>query len=328
MSRIPVILDTDPGVDDAAAILLALASPEFHVLGISVVAGNVGLEASVANASKLVALAQRRDVPVMAGAALPLVGTQIFGKYLQVGTFDDDLVAPTDAEPGEQSAIRFIAEQARAAGAQGRTITICAMGPLTNVALALRLHPDVARGIERIVMMGGAFTALGHRTPFAEYNILADPHAAQIVWQSGVPLVLMSLDVTFQALFTEADFAGLEAKGSPAGKALAGLLRRFDRSDVKRFGRPGGPIHDAMTVAWLLQPELFSGNDCAVGVTLYGPTAGQTWADIHNKTVQSPNAHVVNHVDEAAYRRLVVERIAGLGAAVPQRHSELRELHA
>lgn len=327
MNRIPLIIDTDPGVDDAAAILLALASPEIDLRGVTVVAGNVGLEASVLNACKIVALAGRRDVPVFSGAALPLVREAVAGKYVHIGTFDDDLVPATDQEPDLRSAVRFIADEARAAAARGSAITICAIGPLTNIALALRLHPDVARGIESIVIMGGAFAALGHRTPFAEYNILADPHAAEIVWQSGVPVVLMPLDVTFQALFTETDFSGLEARGSAAGKALADLLRRFDRSDVKRFGRPGGPLHDAMTVAWLLQPELFSGSHCAVGVTLYGPTAGQTWADFHGKSAQRPNACVMHQVDEAGYRRLVVERIAGLGAKT-RPVSQQREFHA
>lgn len=327
MNRIRVIIDTDPGVDDAAAILLALASPEIDLLGITVVGGNVGLEASVLNACKIVALAGRRDVPVFSGAALPLVREPVAGKYVHIGAFGDDLVPATDQEPDGRSAVRFIADEARAAAARGSAITICAIGPLTNIALALRLHPDVARGIESIVIMGGAFTALGHRTPFAEYNILADPHAAEIVWRSGVPVVLMPLDVTFQALFTDTDFSGLEARGSAAGKALAGLLRRFDRSDAKRFGRPGGPIHDAMTIAWLLQPELFSGSHCAIGVTLHGPTAGQTWADLNGKSAQRPNACVIQHVDEAGYRRLLVERIAGLGAQT-RLVSQQREFHA
>ncbi|MBS9722053.1 nucleoside hydrolase [Tianweitania sp. BSSL-BM11] len=327
MSRISVIIDTDPGVDDAAAIMLALASPEIDLRGVTVVAGNVGLPASVGNACRIVALAGRRDVPVLAGAAVPLIGKQLFGKYAHIGDFPPDLMPETDYQPARFSAVRFIVEQARAAAVEGHGITICAMGPLTNIALALRMHPDVADGIESIVIMGGAFAALGHRTPFGEYNVMADPHAAAIVWQSGVPVVLLPLDVTLQALFADGDFSAMEAQGSPSGKALAGLLRRFDRGDLKRFGRPGGPIHDAMTIAWLLQPELFSGSHCAIGVTLYGPTAGQTWADLHNKSEQRPNACVMTHVDEVGYRRLLVERIAGLGA-IPLTATPKREFHA
>ncbi len=314
MSRHRVIIDTDPGVDDAAAILLALASPEIDLLGISVVAGNVGLEASVANACKLVALAGRRDVPVLAGAAGPLVRQPVLGKYARIGGFADDLVPPTDLVPRPGSAVRFIAERAREAARLGSGVTLCAIGPLTNVALALRLHPEVAAGIGRIVMMGGAFASMGHRTPWSEYNVHADPHAVEIVLGSGVPLTLLPLDVTFQALFTEADFGAFEARGGACGRAMAALLRAYDRSDEKRFGRPGGPIHDAMTVAWLLRPELFGGRDAAVGVTTCGPTAGHSWADFHGVTGQKPNARVVDAVDEAGYRRLVTERIAGLGA--------------
>lgn len=319
MSRRRIIIDTDPGVDDAAAIFLALASPELDLAGISVVAGNVGLAASVKNACKLVALAGRRDVPVYAGAAGPLIRDQVFGKYAHIGSFADTLVPETDLGPQAVSSVRFIAEEALKAASEGRRITICAIGPLTNIALALRLAPNVAQGIERIVMMGGAFASLGHRTPWSEFNVHADPHAAEIVWNSGVPLVLMPLDVTFQALFTEEDFRGFEAKSSPCGSALAALLRTYDRSDIKRFGRPGGAIHDAMTIAWLLQPDLFSGKEMAIGVTLCGPTAGQTWADFYGKSDRRPNALVMSGVDERGYRELVVERIAGLALTSGER---------
>ncbi|WP_116654277.1 nucleoside hydrolase [Pelagibacterium sediminicola] len=314
MSRHQVIIDTDPGVDDAAAILLAMASPEIDLLGISVVAGNVGLEASLVNACKLAALAGYCNLPVLAGASRPLIREPVLGKYAHVGRFADDLVPPTDLVPQPDSAIRFIAERAREAARRGGGITLCAIGPLTNIALALRLHPEVAPGIRQIVMMGGAFAALGHRTPWSEYNIHADPHAADVVWRSGVPLTLLPLDVTFQALFTEADFSAFEARDGVCGRAMAELLRAYDRSDEKRFGRPGGPVHDAMAVAWLLRPELFHGREAAVGVTTCGPTAGHSWADFHGVTGQSPNAHVIDAVDEAGYRRLVTERIAGLGA--------------
>lgn len=315
MSLHQIIIDTDPGVDDAAAIMLALNSPEIELLGVTVVAGNVGLGPSVTNALKIVAQAGRADVPVFAGAAGPLVREQIFGKYAHIGAFPDELMPATDIQPQAQDAVSFIAQTARRAAAEGRKITICAIGPLTNLALALRLHGDVAAGIDKIVIMGGAFTALGHRTPWAEYNIFADPHAADIVWHAGVPVVLMPLDVTLQALFTETDFQGFEALGSQSGASLAALLRRFDRGDLKRYGRPGGPIHDAMTVAYLVQPELFFGREMAVGVTLNGPTAGQCWADYHGKSDQPRHALVITDVDESGYRRLVVERIARLGTS-------------
>ncbi len=307
-----VIIDTDPGVDDAIAILLALASPEIEVLGISVVAGNVPLEAAVANACKIVSLSGRLDVPVYAGASGPLVRDQVYGKYANIGAFDDALVPAANLPPQQGSAVEFLVRTARQAASDDAPITICAIGPMTNLALALVQHPDVARGIRRIVSMGGAFTALGHRTPWAEFNIYADPHAARIVYSSGVPTVVMPLDVTFQALITEQHIAAIHDGAGAAGIAIAQLLRRFDRSDLQRFGRPGGPVHDATTVAWLLQPEMFEGRAASVGVQVSGETAGYTYADFEAKTGRPRNATVMNAVDEAGFLQMLVRRLARL----------------
>ena len=316
MSKHKVIIDADPGVDDAAAILMALASPEIDVLGLSIVAGNVSLEHTVTNACKLVSLSGRRDVPVFAGASGPLVREQVFGKYARIGSFDDKLVKAGDIVPADESAIQFIVRSARAAAAAGEQITICAIGPLTNVALALVQHPDVARGIHQIVSMGGAFTALGHRTPWAEFNIYADPHAAEIVFQSGVPIVLMPLDMTFQALFTAEHFERFRA-GGEAGAALYNLFYTFDRSDEKRFGRPGGPIHDATTIAWLIRPELFTSREAFVGVQVTGLTMGYTYADFYKKMDRPANATVVTDVDETGFIELLIERIVRHGGEAP-----------
>jgi purine nucleosidase len=175
-------------------------------------------------------------------------------------------------------------------------------------------HPDVCRGIGRIVSMSGAFTALGHRTPWAEFNIYADPHAAEIVFQSGVPIVIMPLDMTFQALFTTEHFEQFRSGGA-AGAALFNLFSTFDRSDVRRFGRPGGPIHDATTIAWLIRPDLFSGRDAFVGVELAGTTMGHTYADFYNKMDRAANATVMTDVDDAGFIELLIERIALYGDA-------------
>lgn len=309
-----VIIDADPGVDDAAAILMALASPEIELLGLSIVAGNVALEHTVANACKLVSLSGRRDVPVHAGAAGPLVREQVYGKYAAIGSFDDSLVKAGDIVPMPENAVQFIVRSAREAAAVGTQITICAIGPMTNVALALIQHPDVAAGIRQIVSMGGAFTALGHRTPWAEFNIYADPHAAEIVLQSGVPVVLMPLDMTFQALLTEDHFACFRA-GGEAGAALYNLFSTFDRSDEKRFGRPGGPIHDATTIAWLIRPDLFRSREAFVGVEVAGLTKGYTYADFYRKMDKPANATVVTDVDETGFIELLIERIARHGGA-------------
>lgn len=309
MSAHKVIIDADPGVDDAAAILMALASPEIDVLGLSIVAGNVSLKDTVTNACKLVALSGRCDVPVYAGADGPLVREQVYGKYARIGAFDDALVKAGSVVPASEHAVQFILRSARAAAVAGEPVTICAMGPLTNVALALIQHPDVARGVRQIVAMGGAFTALGHRTPWAEFNVYADPHAAEIVFQSGVPIVLMPLDVTFQALFT-AEHVGRFRAGGEAGAALFNLFSSFDRSDENRFGRPGGPIHDATTIAWLIRPELFTSREAFVGVQVTGLTMGYTYADFYKKMDRTANATVVTDIDETGFIELLIERIA------------------
>lgn len=311
-----VIIDTDPGVDDAAAILMALASPEIDVLGLSVVAGNVPLEDGLANACKVVGLSGRGDVPVYAGAPGPLVRDQVFGKYARIGPFGDDLVSEGNIMPAGEHAVDFIVRTAREAATGGEPVTICAIGPLTNIALALIQHPDVARGIRRIVSMGGVFTALGHRTPWAEFNIYADPHAGEIVYRSGVPVVVMPLDMTFQALFTQAHFKRFADEGGPAGAALFKLFTTFDRSDVNRFGRPGGPIHDATTIAWLIRPDLFKSREAAVGVQVTGFTKGYTYADFHQKMNLAAKATIVTDVDEDGFINLLIERISRYGRVI------------
>ncbi|MFT4001308.1 MAG: nucleoside hydrolase [Rhizobium sp.] len=312
MTRHKVIIDADPGVDDAAAILMALASPEIDVLGLSIVAGNVPLRDTVLNACKIVGLSGRDDVPVHAGATGPLVRDQVFGKYASIGAFDDGLVRAGDIGASSEHAVHFIVRSAREAAKAGDQITICAIGPMTNIALALIQHPDVASGIRQIVSMGGAFTALGHRTPWAEFNIYADPHAAEAVYRSGLPIVIMPLDMTFQALFTSEHFEQFRA-GGEAGNALFNLFSTFDRSDIGRFGRPGGPIHDATTIAWLIRPDLFRGREAFVGVQVTGLTMGHTYADFYGKMDRPPNATVITEVDEAGFIALLIERIVRYG---------------
>ncbi|WP_180900548.1 nucleoside hydrolase [Martelella soudanensis] len=309
MSKLQVIIDCDPGVDDAAAILLALASPEIELLGLSVVAGNVPLDDTLANACKIIGISGRRDVAVYAGASGPLVRDQVYGKYARIGTFADDLMPPGDIAPARENAVQFLVRSTHAAAVSGDPITICAIGPMTDLALALTLHPDTARGINRIICMAGAFRALGHRTPWAEFNVYADPHAADVVLRSGIPIVMMPLDVTFQALFTSEHIAAFR-RGGRAGEALCKLFTAFDRSDIGRFGRPGGPIHDAMTVAWLLRPELFSGQPAHVGVETRGETMGHTYADFTGKLGRKANVTVITGVDEAGFIELLTERIA------------------
>jgi len=310
---IRVIIDADPGVDDAAAILLALASPEVDVLGLSIVSGNVPLTDAVANACKVVGVSGRRNLPIHAGASAPLIRDQIFGKYAAIGTFADALVPPTDVVPEVEHAVRFLVRTLRAAASAGDPITICAIGPMTNLALALVHHPEVAQGIARIVTMGGTFRTPGHRVPWAEFNVLADPHAADVVYRSGVPIVAIPLDLTTQALFTHEHFTSFRERGGAAGAALGHLFTAFDRSDVARYGRPGGPIHDAATLAWLIRPELFESRAATVGVQLTGEMLGATYADYDGVLHRAPNAQVATRIDEAGFITLLTERIAFYG---------------
>ncbi|WP_342358817.1 nucleoside hydrolase [Terrarubrum flagellatum] len=305
-----IIIDCDPGVDDSAAILLALASPELDVLGLSVVGGNVPLAATTRNACKIAELAGRPKLPIYAGCPGPLVRPQIFGKYVHIGAFSDELLPPPAIPLAEGHAVQFIVREACAAAAKGETITLCCMAPLTNVALALLHDEQAQRGIDRIVMMGGAFSALGNRAPWAEFNILADPHAAEIVFTSGVPVVMMPLDVTFQALMTEDHLARLRRLGGAPAKALASLISAFDRSDHARFGRPGGPLHDATVIAWLLRPDLFKGRPAAVGVATQGVTSGHTYADFYGKGDRPINAEVMQNIDAEGFFDLLIERLS------------------
>ncbi|EHD19481.1 MULTISPECIES: nucleoside hydrolase [Brenneria] len=314
MARKRIIIDTDPGVDDAIAIWLALAAPELDVLGITAVAGNVPLADTLVNACKVVGLTGRSDVPVYAGAPGPLVREQVYGKYAHIGAFSDDLVPQTTLPPQREHAVDFLVRAARQAAAQNNPITICALGPMTNLALALRHHPDVARGVKQIVSMSGAFSALGNRVPWADFNVYADPHAAEIVFSSGVPVVIMPLDMTFQALIQRHQVDDLARRGGAPGVALAALLGRFDRNEVARFGREGGPIHDATVVAWLLKPQLFSGVSTTVGVEVSGRTAGYVFADFYHKLGQPANALVMRDIDEQGFLSLLADYLSRYGS--------------
>ncbi len=316
MSPQRLIIDTDPGVDDAIALWLALASPELELLGVTVVAGNVPLQATLQNACKIVGLSGRTDVPVFAGAPGPLVREQVYGKYAHIGAFSDALVPAGALQPQEEHAVDFLVRTLRQAAEDNDPVTLCVIGPMTNIALALGMHPDVVRGIRQIVTMSCAFTALGHRVPWAEFNVYADPHAAEKVFTSGVPLIIMPLDMTFQALICPPDIDYLRQQGGAPGTAIADLLAAFDRTDITRFGRDGGPVHDATTVAWLLQPDLFSGVAASVGVEVCGKTAGYTYADFYRKLDVESNATVMQTVNERGFFALLKQRISRYGDPV------------
>lgn len=306
-----IIIDTDPGQDDAVALLLALAS-DLDVAAITVVAGNVPLELTVRNALAVRELAGRLDVPVYAGAGGPLEGQLVTAEHVHGPTGLDGFDLP---EPSQLASDGFAPDRIvqlimeRPAG----DITLCTLGPLTNVALALRSEPAIARRIQQIVMMGGGFFEGGNVTPAAEFNIYVDPIAASEVLSAGIPIVMMPLDVTHQALSDHGRVAAFRGIGNLAGEVVAGWLGFFERYDSEKYAIEGAPLHDPCVIAYLLEPDLFSGKLCNVEIETASPlTRGMTVVDWWAVTERSPNALVMRHVDADGFFRLLTEKIATL----------------
>jgi inosine-uridine nucleoside N-ribohydrolase len=308
----PIIIDTDPGQDDAVAILLALASPELDVLGITAVAGNVPLALTQKNARKICELAGRSDMNVHAGAVRPLLRSLVTAEYVHGKTGLDGPDLPELAMPLHgQHAVDFLVEtlMTREAG----SVSLCTLGPLTNVALALIREPKIAGRVQRIVAMGGGFFEGGNTTPAAEFNIYVDPHAARVVFHSGIPITLIPLDCTHKALTSRARVAKFRAMTNRAGPAVAELLDFFERFDEKKYGTDGGPLHDPCVIAWLLKPELFSGRDCHVAIECESElTMGMTVVDWWDVTGLAPTATVIKDIDAQGFFDLLTERIARL----------------
>jgi len=307
----PIIIDADPGQDDAVALLVALASPdELDVLAITAVAGNVPLDLTVANSLALVELANRTDVPVYRGSIRPMVNDLITAEYVHGPTGLDgaDIPAATTAEAVGHAVDKIVEIVMSTDG-----VTLCALGPLTNVGLALVREPRVADRIEQLVTMGGGFFEGGNTTPAAEFNIFVDPHAAHLAFTSRIPIVMMPLDVTHKALTTPERLKRFENLGTPAGTAVAGMLQFYDRWDKEKYGLPGGPLHDPTVIAYLLAPELFSGKEVHVGIeTSPGATQGMTVVDWWGVTDNKPNALVINDIDADGFFDLIVERVGRL----------------
>jgi len=303
--REAIIIDTDPGQDDAVAILLALGSGErLDLRGIATVAGNVPVAQTTINALRICDLAQRHDIPVYAGATRPLVYQLETAEFVcgPDGLAGANLSAP-QRKPEAEHAVDFIIRALRAAPDGG--LTLCPVGPLTNIALALRLAPDVASKIKRIVVMGGAL-GLGNVTPAAEFNFYVDPHAAAIVLGSGIPIAMMGLHLTHQAICSEPHLQRLAALGTATGRAVHGMLTRPRPGGLERV--PGGhPMHDPCVIAFLLWPELFAGRDCFVEIeTGDGSLRGRSTIDWNNRLKKPPNALVLDRIDaETMFDRLI-----------------------
>ena len=307
-----LIIDTDPGQDDAVAILLALASPEINLLGITTVAGNVPLALTEVNARKICDLAGRQDVPVFAGLSRPMVRALVTAEHVhgRTGLDGPDLPPPVTLLQ-DQHAVDFIIDTIRAEPAG--SVTIAPIGPLSNIAMALQRAPDIAPYIRQIVLMGGGCFEGGNITPAAEFNIHVDPHAAAIVFAADIPITMMPLDVTHKALTTTRRTEALRALGNRTGLAVAEMLEYFERFDEAKYGSDGGPLHDPCTIAWMLAPEIFSGRHCNVEIeTASELTMGMTVIDWWQVTDRPHNAFVVGDIDSDGFFDLVTERLGRL----------------
>ncbi|BBU56889.1 hypothetical protein KU6B_31540 [Mameliella alba] len=313
MAARKIIIDTDPGQDDAVAILLALASPaELEVLGITAVAGNVPLELTARNARMICELAGKPETPVFAGCDRPLAHDLVTAEHVhgKTGLDGPDLPEPTmPVQDGD--AVDFIIDTLRTQ--PEKTVTLCPLGPLTNIAAALQRAPDIATRIQEIVLMGGAYFEVGNITPAAEFNIYVDPEAAEIVFKCGAPITVMPLDVTHKALVTSARNEAFRALGTPVGIAVAQMTDFFERFDKEKYGSDGAPLHDPCVTAYLLQPDLFSGRFINVEIeTRSDLTRGMTVADWWGVTDRAPNAMFMGDVDADGFFALLTERLARL----------------
>ncbi len=311
MSPRPIVIDCDPGADDAIALLLALASPdELDVVGVTTVAGNVGLDRTSDNALRICELADRDDVPVHAGCPGAILRPRSDARHVHGETGLDGVDLPPPASAiADRHAVDFLIETCAARPGE---VILCAMGPLTNVALAMVKDPGIVDNVGEIVLMGGAIGA-GNVTPSAEFNIFVDPHAAAVVFASGAPLTMIGLDVTHQAIVTPERLDAVRAIDTSVGRAAAGLLDHYHRVDLERHGVAGSPLHDPCVIAYLLRPELFSGREAFVEVeTRSEATMGRTVVDLWNATGREPNATVIERIDADGFFDLLIERLARL----------------
>lgn len=313
MSARKIIIDTDPGQDDAVAILLALASPaEIEVLGITCVAGNVPLALTSKNARIICELAGRPDMPVYAGCDRPLGRDLVTAEHVHGATGLNGPVLPDPVMPlQDQHAVDFIIDTLRREPAG--TVTLCPLGPLTNIAKALMKAPDIVGRIHEIVLMGGAYFEVGNVTPTAEFNIYVDPQAADIVFKSGIEIIVMSLDVTHKALVTRARNDAFRALGSKVGIAVAEMTDFFERYDKTKYGSAGAPLHDPCVTAYLIEPELFKGRRVNVEIETQSElTMGMTVADWWGVTDRAPNALFIGDLDADGFFSLLTDRLGRL----------------
>jgi purine nucleosidase len=312
-SKRTTIVDTDPGQDDAIALLFALAaSDRLDLLAITAVAGNLPLDLTSRNARIVREWANRPEVPVYAGCHKPLVRELVTAEHVHGKTGLDGVPLPeSEGELAPGHAVDFLIKTLSAA--PEHSVTLCTIGPLTNIATALIQAPNVKNGIEEIVMMGGAYFKRGNVTPVAEFNVYADPDAAAIVFQSGVPIIVFPLDVTYKALATPGRIERLKKLGNQAGKLIAQILASHERHDIEKFGLEDGPLHDPCVIGYVLNPSLFSGKRVNVAIETESElTIGETVVDWNEVTGRQPNALWINEIDSDGFYSLLTETVRRL----------------
>lgn len=310
MTKRSIIIDCDPGQDDAIALLLAMSSPdELDVLGITAVAGNVPLELTERNARQLRDIGKRSDIPVFAGCSRPMQRDLVTAEHVHGVTGIDgiDIVEP-ELPLEDLHAVDFIVETLRAA--DDESVTLVPIGPLTNIGTAIQRDPTILSKVREIVIMGGAMREGGNLTPSAEFNIIVDPHAADIVFRCGRHITVMGLDVTHQVLASPQRIDRIRAVDNEAARATAGMLDFYNRYDSVKYGSLGAPLHDPCTIAYLLLPELFQGKQCNISIETQSElTMGHTAVDFWNITDRPKNATWMHGVDADGFYDLLVERL-------------------
>lgn len=314
MAPRPIIIDCDPGQDDAVALLLAMASPgELEILGITTVAGNVPLALTQRNARMMCDIAGRQETPVYAGCDRPVLREPVTAEYIHGDTGIDGIdVFDPETPLKDQHAVDFIVDTLLAA--DEASITLVPTGPLTNIGTAIQREPRIVDRIRQLVIMGGAMREGGNRSPSAEFNILADPHAADIVFGCGRPITAMGLDVTHQVLSTRERVARIRALGNPVAEATAGMLGFFHRYDTKKYGSEGAPLHDPCTIAFLLEPDLFRTRACNLSVETESElTIGHTAVDFWHVTDRPHNVDWAYEIDADNFYNLLIDRLDRFG---------------
>lgn len=313
MAGRPIIIDCDPGQDDAINLLLAMSSPdELDILGITTVAGNVPLALTERNARQICDIAGRTDMKVFAGCERPMQRELLTAEHVHGKTGIDGVEITSPETPlGEQHAVDFIIE---ALSTTAEPLTLVPTGPLTNIATAIERAPAILDNVAEIVLMGGAMREGGNHSPSAEFNILVDPHAADLVFRCGKPITVLGLDVTHQVLATPGRRDRIREINNDAGRATAGMLDFFNRHDTVKYGSLGAPLHDPCTVAFLLAPNLFEGKACNLTVeTASELTMGHTAVDFWHVTDRPDNVTWIWSVDADGFYDLLIERLERYG---------------